>query len=196
MPTPATNPRTVNGTDMADGPSPTVVGFDQTEAGVDDIDRWTELARETLIGERVAVGQLDLIFVDADQIAELNRLHMGHHGPTDVLSFPLDAEDAAEDGGPDLDVAVGDGAPAGDDEPLLDGGPPIHLGDVVICPSVAADQAPGHCGTTEAELSLLVIHGVLHVLGHDHAEPAEAERMQARERHHLARSGFDHPVPA
>lgn len=167
---------------MATRSGPAVVGFDQTEVGVDGLDRWTELARKTLVGEGVPGGQLDLIFVDADDMAELNQTHMGHTGPTDVLSFPLDGGDPAGSDGP-VEATSGEL-------------PPVHLGDVVICPSVAADQAPDHCGTIEAELALLVIHGVLHVLGHDHAEPAETERMQARERDHLARCGFDHPVPA
>ena len=56
---------------------------------------------------------------------------------------------------------------------------PVLLGDVVVCPAVAAEQAPTHAGTLDDELALLVVHGVLHVLGHDHAEPAEARRMRA-----------------
>lgn len=71
---------------------------------------------------------------------------------------------------------------------------PVHLGDVMVCPQVAARQAPDHTGSLPAELSLLVIHGVLHVLGHDHAEPAETARMRGRERQHLARLGYRHPV--
>jgi probable rRNA maturation factor len=119
--------------------------------------------------------------VDSDEMAELNAEHMGQPGPTDVLSFPLDADD----------LGAGDlGAGAGRD---LGTGPPLHLGDVVLCPEVARQQAPDHCGTEEAELALLVIHGVLHVLGHDHAEEAEAAAMVARERHHLATVGHIHP---
>ncbi|HAZ36159.1 MAG TPA: rRNA maturation RNase YbeY [Acidimicrobiaceae bacterium] len=67
------------------------------------------------------------------------------------------------------------------------------LGDVFVCPSVAAHQAPSHAGDYDSEMSLLVIHGVLHLLGHDHAEAAEAEAMQAREREHLARYGMVRP---
>ena len=55
------------------------------------------------------------------------------------------------------------------------------LGDVVVCPAVAADQAPTHAGTVDDELALLVVHGVLHVLGHDHAEADETAAMRARE---------------
>ena len=58
-------------------------------------------------------------------------------------------------------------------------GVPVLLGDVVVCPAVAADQAPTHAGTLDDELALLVVHGVLHVLGHDHAEPDEAALMRA-----------------
>jgi probable rRNA maturation factor len=98
---------------------------------------------------------------------------MGVDGPTDVLSFPLDAADAA----------VPDGVP-------------VLLGDVVVCPIVAAEQAPQHAGTLDDELALLVVHGVLHVLGHDHATPAETEVMQARERELLERHHWHGPAPA
>ncbi len=60
-------------------------------------------------------------------------------------------------------------------------GVPVLLGDVVVCPAVAAQQAESHAGTLDDELALLVVHGVLHVLGHDHAEPDEAVHMRARE---------------
>jgi probable rRNA maturation factor len=68
------------------------------------------------------------------------------------------------------------------------------LGDIVICPSVAAANAPEHAGTLDDELALLVVHGVLHVLGHDHAEPDEAREMRAIEADLLAR--FHGPVAA
>ena len=55
------------------------------------------------------------------------------------------------------------------------------LGDVVLSPAVAAAQAAGHAGTVDDEIALLVVHGVLHVLGHDHADPDEAADMRARE---------------
>jgi probable rRNA maturation factor len=61
------------------------------------------------------------------------------------------------------------------------------LGDVVVCPAVAARQAPEHAGTTDAELALLVVHGVLHLLNYDHAEDDEAAVMQRRERELLDR---------
>ena len=192
----ATSPKTARTVDMMNGSGPTVVGFDQTTTGVDEVERWVAVARQTLMEERVARGQLDLMFVDADEMAELNRVHMGHDGPTDVLAFPLDADQPESIGSVEVRSAT---------DPRLDadaagsmGGEtvPVHLGDVVVCPSVAAAQASDHCGSIDAELSLLIIHGVLHVLGHDHAEPGERVAMQQRERHHLARHGHDHPVPA
>ena len=60
-------------------------------------------------------------------------------------------------------------------------GVPVLLGDVVVCPAVAAEQAAAHAGTVDDELALLVVHGVLHVLGHDHAEADETARMRERE---------------
>jgi len=156
-----------------------VEAHDETEGEGVDLARWEEVARSTLAVElgSAADGEvdsrLDLIFVDPDTMAELNRDHMGADYATDVLAFPLDGVD--DDGGLGL---------------------PRHLGDVVVCPQVARAQAAEHAGHEEAELTLLVVHGVLHVLGHDHAEDDERLAMQSRERLHLERYGFAHPVPA
>jgi probable rRNA maturation factor len=153
---------------MSDPPSLTVgtdspvvvVGADE-QSDVDlDVDRWCRLAALTL-RDAGGSGELTLTFVDRAEIAALNEQHLGKAGPTDVLSFPLDA--AASD------VVDGD-----DDVPVL-------LGDVVICPAVARDQAPDHAGTLDDELALLVVHGVLHVLGHDHADTEETAAMRAEE---------------
>ncbi|HEY4608917.1 MAG TPA: rRNA maturation RNase YbeY, partial [Ilumatobacteraceae bacterium] len=73
---------------------------------------------------------------------------------------------------------------------------PLLLGDVVICPAVAARQAPEHAGTVDDELALLVVHGVLHVLGHDHADESERLVMQARERELLEQFVWHGPAPA
>ena len=61
------------------------------------------------------------------------------------------------------------------------------LGDVVVCPSVAARQAPTHAGSYDDELALLVVHGLLHILGMDHDDPEEAEAMESRERELLSK---------
>ncbi|MCB1269741.1 MAG: rRNA maturation RNase YbeY, partial [Microthrixaceae bacterium] len=133
------------------------------------------LAAAVLVAEGRA-GELTLTFVDPDEIAALNEEHMSKPGPTDVLSFPLDA---------DLDPA---------DVPDEFG--PLLLGDVVVCPAVAAQAAPTHAGNLDDELALLVVHGVLHVLGHDHAEPEETTRMRAAELAHLAEHHWGGPAPA
>jgi probable rRNA maturation factor len=93
-----------------------------------------------------------------------------------VLSFPLDAADDAADR---------------DSTPSV----PVLLGDVVICPSVAREQAPTHAGTLDDELALLVVHGVLHVLGYDHATSDDAVAMRARELELLVAHHWDGPPP-
>jgi probable rRNA maturation factor len=148
-----------------------VVADEQADVTV-DVDRWQRLAT-AVIGDEGARGELTLTFVDGEEMHALNAEHMGVEGPTDVLSFPLDAADAA----------VPDGVP-------------VLLGDVVVCPVVAAEQAPQHAGTLDDELALLVVHGVLHVLGHDHVTPAETEMMQARERELLERHHWHRSAPA
>ena len=158
---------------MADPSSPTgvdapvpvqvVVADEQSELDI-DATRWAELAAAVLRSEGRS-GELTLTFVDRDEIAALNEEHLGKVGPTDVLSFPLDDE---------YDVAAG----------------PVLLGDVVICPSVAAAAA------VDDELALLTVHGVLHVLGHDHAEPDERAAMQAAELDHLRSHHWSGPAPA
>ncbi|MFV0526841.1 MAG: rRNA maturation RNase YbeY [Acidimicrobiales bacterium] len=175
----------MTGPDPTPGTGVTVTVDDRTDDGLDDPDHWAAVASATLVAEGVTGGHLDLLFVDRDAMAELNATHMGADGPTDVLAFPLD--------GPDIVTPPGSG-PAGSDR-----GPvtiSVHLGDVVVCPEVARSQAPEHAGTETAELTLLIVHGVLHILGHDHAEADERAEMQRRERHHLARYGIGHPVPS
>ncbi len=127
-----------------------------------DGERWAALLAVTLADEGVAAGaEAGLTFVDEAAMAELNQAHMGVSGPTDVLAFPIDGREASG----------ADGA-----------GPPGIVGDVVVCLSVAAANAADHAGTPDDELALLVVHGGLHLVGHDHAEADERRRMQARER--------------
>lgn len=165
---------------MADPVSPTGVGAspvnvvaDDQQAGVAiDAHRWADLATHVLCAEG-ARGELTLTFVDRDEIASLNAEHMGLDGPTDVLSFPLDDPRAA--------------TPAG--EPLL-------LGDVVVCPAVAAEAAADHAGTLDDELALLVVHGCLHVLGYDHTGTDDTTVMRARELELLVEYHWHGPAPA
>ena len=124
-----------------------------------DLARWQALAEASLRTEGVTAGELDLSFIGADAMTELNETHMGKAGPTDVLAFPID----------------------GEADPMVDG-LPVLLGDVVICPEVAHANAIDDGRATDDEIALLVVHGVLHVLGHDHQEDDERAVMQARER--------------
>lgn len=110
-----------------------------------------ELARVCMIGEGVAEAELSVSFVADEEIAELHERYMGEAGPTDVLSFRMD-EDEGEAG-----VRV--------------------LGDVVIAPGIAAKNN----SDVEAELRLLLVHGILHLLGHDHEEAEEKARMWERQ---------------
>src|ERR1700712_1471171 len=99
-----------------------------------------------------------IFLVDADTIAVENETHMGKQGPTDVLAFPID--DLSEERGR---IRPGDGDPA----------PPTILGNILICPQVAAAQAGAGGNTPHQEIEMLCTHGILHLLGYDHAEPEE-----------------------
>jgi probable rRNA maturation factor len=136
-----------------------VDGRDEQDEVAIDVARWVTLAEHTLESEGIrGEAELSLLFVNEAAIADLNHRYLGEDRPTDVLAFPID------------------------DDPEPQGPVPRLLGDVVVCPSVAARQAPDHDATLEDELALLVVHGVLHVLGHDHAYASETEAMRARER--------------
>lgn len=156
---------------------PSVFTADEQHALPVEVDRWGGLARDALVHEGVTGdAELSLFFVDEATITELNRSFMGETGPTDVLAFPIDADDETRPGrSPD---GGSTGPMRGEDL----GDPPLLLGDVVICPSVANRNAQQRSIRFEDELALLVVHGVLHVLGHDHAEPEETRRMRERER--------------
>jgi probable rRNA maturation factor len=158
-----------------------VFGVDEQDAQPVELARWVDLATDVLLDSGVrGDAELSLLFVDEAVMSDLNRRHMGSAGPTDVLAFPLDE---AIDGGRFPDS----GATGPDREPPEVDELPVLLGDVVVCPSVAARQAPEHAGSYDDELALLVVHGILHVLGMDHAEPEETAAMQARERELLDR---------
>ena len=124
-------------------------------------------------------SEIGIRFVNEDEMSELHVKWMDLEGPTDVLSFPIDAVEATRTPGP----AAMSKSP--EPAPLDIAELPLLLGDVVICPSVAVAQAPRHAGTIDDELALLLVHGILHVLGNDHDTPDAAGVMQALERKHL-----------
>ena len=109
-------------------------------------------------------ADLTIVIMDDASIQSLNRDFLGHDAPTDVLSFPADE--------PDPETGR------------------RYLGDVVISLVRAEEQARERGHAAEAEMQLLVVHGILHLLGHDHAEAGEKERMWAAQAGALERLGI------
>jgi len=156
-----------------------------------DLVRWQSLAEQVLAAEGVCGGtELSVIFVSEEAISELNESFLGDIGPTDVLSFPIDAADL------EISPATSGTTRGPDRAPLDPSDVPLLLGDVVLCPAVAAKQAPTHAGTLDDEIALLIVHGILHVLGHDHAEAQETAAMRSRERELLEQLHWRGPAPA
>lgn len=123
-----------------------------------DLEAFVLLAQFVLEREDVPdEAELSLAIVGTDEMADLNSSFRGKEGPTDVLSFGCD-----------------DPCPVEGDEP-------ITLGDVVIAPEIARAQAEELGHTIEAELNLLLVHGILHMLGYEHDTEEGAAVMRARE---------------
>jgi probable rRNA maturation factor len=137
---------------MVDDDQPPLIALDDRQDGAVDLEGLIGLARATLLGERIADAEISISLVTEDEIAGLHERYLHETGPTDVLSFPLD-EAAGEDG-------------------------LRQLGDVVIAPAIAARNNPDD---PAAELRLLLVHGILHLLGHDHMDDAERAEMWARQ---------------
>ena len=157
-----------------------VFAADEQDAHPIDVARWAELARRVLEARGVkGETEVSLLFVDEDAIATLSEQFLGKPGPTDVLSFPIEDEPGPTGRSPDLG-GTGPGSSA-------ELGALTLLGDVVICPTIAARNAVDHGVSLDDEVALLVVHGLLHLLGMDHQDDAEAERMEALERQLLAR---------
>jgi probable rRNA maturation factor len=147
------------------------------ESGVDvDEAEIVALARHVLAQMRVhPQAELSVVLVDETAMEQLHVQWMDEPGPTDVLSFPMDEL-----------------RPGTDDEDS----PAGLLGDVVLCPQVAAGQARQAGHSTAEELLLLTTHGILHLLGYDHAEPDDEKEMFGLQRKLLltflaTRSGRD-----
>lgn len=110
--------------------------------------------------------RLSVRYVGLDEMERLHLEHMAEPGATDVLSFPMDELSAPTDG---------------------ESAAPGELGDIVICPEFAAAQAAEAGAPVADELDLLLCHGILHLLGHDHAEPEEHSLMFGLQGQLLAR---------
>ncbi len=150
-----------------------------------DTSRWAELASKVVMAEGVrGPAELSLMFVDAEAIAALNLRFRDKEGPTDVLAFPLDDEEERDEPPPPPFRPGTSPRLSGSGFPAV--GPPRLLGDIVICPEVAAANAETHAGSFEDELALLIVHGILHLRGYDHEVEQEAAEMEQREARLLA----------
>ena len=128
----------------------------ESEVEVDEL-RLVQLAAFALDQLRIhPQAELSILLVDEPTMADYHVRFMDLPGPTDVLSFPLDELRA----------------PSDDEDPPLG-----LLGDIVLCPTVTAAQASENGRTPEGEADYLLVHGLLHLLGHDHAEPEEKKVM-------------------
>lgn len=121
---------------------------------------------EAALDGRRAQGELSLRIVDEAEGAELNAKYRQRQGATNVLSFPFVAS-------PGVDLPL--------------------LGDIVICAPVVAREARAQGKSAPAHWAHMTVHGCLHLLGHDHLEPAEAEEMEALESAILAALGYADP---
>jgi len=126
------------------------------------------IARQVLVSQGTdATAELGLVITDQQRIQELNRNYLGHDEPTDVLAFQM--LPGAEEG-------------ESEDPPFI--APPdgmLHLGEVIISYPQAAIQAEEHRHSVKREVAILTIHGVLHLLGYDHATPEQQRQMSAEE---------------
>ncbi len=102
------------------------------------------------------LAELSILLVDEPAMTAYHVKYLGQDGPTDVLSFPMDELRA----------------PSDEEEP-----PEGLLGDIVLCPTVTARQAAQNGRTASEETEYLLVHGLLHLLGYDHTEPAEKAEM-------------------
>ena len=119
--------------------------------------------------------EVTILLVDDDTMAGYNERFMGRDGPTDVLAFPIEA------------LTPG-AAPR-----LSPHDPPLHLGDIVISPTYVQQQATERAVGFHDELSLMIVHGMLHLMGWDHPDDELAELMERRETEILALVGRERP---
>lgn len=113
-------------------------------------------------------SEVAIVLVGKEEMAGYNERFMKRSGPTDVLAFPVEK------------------LIPGQVPTTIANGQPLSLGDIFICPAVVKDQAAELNVSLDDELALIITHGILHLLGYDHADPEDASRMKARERELLA----------
>ncbi|MFH1663099.1 MAG: rRNA maturation RNase YbeY [Chloroflexota bacterium] len=142
------------------------VFFDEGLEGCLDADWLQDIAKQVLItqdtGNDVEMG---LVIASQQRVQELNKTYRGKDMPTDVLSFAMHAESTDAPGA--AFATPPDGIK--------------HLGEVIISYPQASKQADEHHHSIKREVAILIIHGILHLLGYDHIEDDEAEKMEAKE---------------
>jgi probable rRNA maturation factor len=152
----------------------TIEIIDESGYGL-DVEHFAKLARFVMDQMRVhPEAELCIKAVDEDTIATLNEQWMGKQGPTDVLAFPMDELLPGE-----LDSELDEGV----------------LGDLVLAPAVAERQGEAAGHGLLAELELLTTHGILHLLGYDHAEPEEHQEMFGHQARLLTEWGSQAKAP-
>lgn len=134
----------------------------KTEFDLDLLER----AALTTLTNQDAEGDISIVLTDDSQLQQLNRDFLGIDTPTDVLSFPASETD------PETGRR--------------------YLGDILVSVSRAEDQAGAAGHALEDEVQLLIVHGTLHLLGHDHAEAEEKDRMWKAQAEVMARIGLPH----
>ncbi|HSJ28993.1 MAG TPA: rRNA maturation RNase YbeY [Acidimicrobiia bacterium] len=150
------------------------VTFTDEQTRAVDGDALVDLAERVLRHEGYpATTELAITAVEDEVIAAMKGEYLGESAVTDVLSFPIEDFEPGQ-------------APIRQSD-----GPPVMLGDVVIAPSHIARQALDHGVSELSELSLMVVHGILHLMGWDHVVDDEAEAMERREREILALVGVE-----
>ena len=139
-------------------------------------DRVVQVAERLLRAERMPDNsEVAVVLVGEEEMALYNRRFMERSGPTDVLAFPVDQ------------------LVPGEVPKTVANGQPLSLGDIFICPAVVKGQAEELGISLEDEMALIVPHGILHLLGYVHADPADAAAMSAKERDFLAGEGVELP---
>ena len=150
---------------MSEDHHPIAVQYAISAAGLPGAERIRQWV-ELVLGERSRTAELTVRIVDEAEITALNHRYRGKDSPTNVLSFPYEPQ-------PDTPTGL--------------------LGDVVICAPVVQAEAVAQGKPAQAHWAHMVIHGVLHLLGYDHREAADAEDMESLETGLLHRLGFSDP---
>ncbi|MCX7663915.1 MAG: rRNA maturation RNase YbeY [Gemmataceae bacterium] len=123
--------------------------------------RFKEIVRGVLEGEKIKEAKISLAMVDDTTSARINQQFLQHEGPTDVITFPLSKPKAK-----------------------------VLEGELVLGVEVALREAEGRGHTFEEEMSLYIIHGLLHLCGFDDHTPEETQQMRAKEKQYLAHFGI------